>query len=384
MEEDEFGSEAGAEGGEQAVGAGGEAALLEPFVEDEENGSAREIAVVAKDVPGGSGIGGSEAEFLLDEGEEFLAAGMEDPGGDILAAKTEASEETIDQVFDAGANQLGDFLGEHDVEAGFAKIEAHRVEGVWEREGFDAEDAGAGAGGAGNDGGGGTVAEEAAGDEIGLREIAALKSEGGELDGDNEDAAGGKGAQILPGVGERGSAGGAAEFGDGEAANVGAEAEVVDEIGVEGRNDDAGAGDGDEEIDIGGAKRGASESGAGGLAAEADGVLAIFGGDLAERARFDEIVDGENAVAAIDAGMVENGEHGLEAAFVDREDSAHVALHVFARQGVGRERGGDGEDGACRLRNVRQRMGGQGRGPHFPRRFERPSPRRHGEEPRPA
>ena len=94
--------------------------------------------------------------------------------------------------------------------------------------------------GAGDDDGGGAVAEEAAGDEVGDGLVVVLPGEGAELDGEQERELIGEGADVVGGAGDAGGSGDAAEAEDGRALDGGGEGHAVDEAGVDGGAGDAG------------------------------------------------------------------------------------------------------------------------------------------------
>ena len=146
---------------------------------------------------------------------------------------------------------------------------------------------------------------------------------------------------------------------------------------VERGDHEAGAGDGDDEIDFVGLEACALEAFFRGFAAELDGVLHVLLIGLLEGAGLDRVGDGENGVAFVDLGIVHDAHHGLEFALGYVEYAAHVVLHVFARDGV---------FGHCGCRRDNRRVGricvlrrrergyavSAQRGPLSPRRKSRP------------
>ena len=130
-------------------------------------------------------------------------------------------------------------------------------------------------------------------------------------------------------------------------------AHQIDQVRVQRRNHEAGAGNGDDQIDVGGEKAGALKALFGGFAAELDGVIDVFIVGLGQGARLDGVVDGEDGVAMMDLGIIHDGHHGFEAAFGDIKDAAHVVFHVVAGDGEGGESSGGRGDGGIRRIAVR-------------------------------
>jgi len=123
-------------------------------------------------------------------------------------------------------------------------------------------------------------------------------------------------------------------------------------VGVERRDHEAGAGDGDDEVDVLRLGAGALQAALSGLAAELHGVPDVLLICFLEVAGLDGVVDGEDRVALVDLSVVDDSHHGFEAALGNVEDAAHVVLDVVASDGVlGERRGGRG-DGAVRAISV--------------------------------
>ncbi len=257
-------------------------------------------------------------------------------------------EEIVDQAFDFGADHLRHVLGEKNVEAGIAEIEAHGAEGIGKGISFGGKDARAGLLLAGHQHGRGAIAEEDGGNQVGLRDVLALESERGQFHGNNENIAAGIGAKIIGGAGKRHGTGSAAKFGEGHAADIGPEAHQIDEVCVQGRNHETGAGNGDDQVDVGGEKSGALEALFSGFTAELDGVIDVFIVGLGQGARFNGVVDGENCVAMMNLGIINDGHHGFEAAFGDIKDATHIVFHVVAGDGEWGDSGSSRGDGGIR------------------------------------
>src|SRR5208337_232979 len=197
----EFSAEARTKGARQGIFAGLEGAFLKPLLKNEEDGGAGKVADIPEDVPGRLGIALAKAEFFLDVAEKARAAGMKDPTLDVALDSAATREEIVDQTLDFGANHLWHVLGEKNVEAGIAEIEAHGAQGIREGISFGGVDARAGLLLAGDHHGGGAIAEKDGGNQVGLRDVLALERERGQFHGNNENIAAGIGAKIIGGAG---------------------------------------------------------------------------------------------------------------------------------------------------------------------------------------
>ena len=326
--------------------AGGEGSLLEPLLKNKENSSARKVADVAENVPGRLCITLAETELLFDVAQKARAAGMEDPALDVFATLPVALEETVYEVLNLGTNHFRDVFGEKDVETGVAEIETHSTERVRECVGFCYEDTGARLFLAGDYDSGRPVSEEDGRDEVSLGNIFALEGERGKLNGDDQDIRVGVRLDVIRRARDGHGTGSAAKFGKGHAANVGAEAHEFNEVGVEGRNHEAGTGDGDDEVNILRAQGGFGETLFGSFAAKFDGVFDVLVIGLAKCSRFNRVIDRENRVTLVDLSVIDNGHHGFDAALGDVKDTAHVIFHVIARDKVWRQSGSRSRNGS--------------------------------------
>ncbi len=63
-------------------------------------------------------------------------------------------------------------------------------------------------------------------------------------------------------------------------------------------------------------------------------MLDVFVIGLAEGSGLDGVVDGEDGVALMDLGVVNDGHHGFNAAIRNIENLSHVIFHVIARDKV--------------------------------------------------
>ena len=130
---------------------------------------------------------------------------------------------------------------------------------------------------------------------------------------------------MIGGASESHCAGGAAQFGERHAADVAAEAHQIDQVRVERRNHEAGAADGDDEVDFVRAKVRAFETFFGGFAAELDGVLDVFLIGLLETAWLDDVFNRENRMTLVNLSVIDDRHHGFELALWDVEDATHLS-----------------------------------------------------------
>src|SRR5208337_1333521 len=192
----------------------------------------------------------------LDGAQEARAAGMQDPTLDVFAFCFVAVKKTVDEFLDAFPDHFRNVFGDDD--------------------------------------GGRAVAKENRGDQVRLGNVLALKGEGGEFDGDNQDVAAWIGSDKIGGTRKAHGARGASQFGEGHAAHVGAETHQLDQVGVKRGDHETRAGNGDNQINVFGTHAGALEAFFGSFAAKLDGVLDVFIIGLGQRPGFDGVIDGEN------------------------------------------------------------------------------------------
>ena len=157
--------------------------------------------------------------------------------------------------------------------------------------------------GAGDDDGGGAVAEEAAGDEVGDGLVVVLPGERAELDGEQERELVGEGADVVGGACDACGSGDAAEAEDGCALDGGRERHPIDEAGVDGGAGDAGDRGEEDGGDVCGGEADAVEGGGDGLLAEFDGGFdpGVVVGSEAGEILVD--VEGKDEVAELDAAV---------------------------------------------------------------------------------
>ena len=91
-----------------------------------------------------------------------------------------------------------------------------------------------------------SIAKQNGRDQVGLRNILALKSQRGELHGNNQDVAARVCFKEIGGAPESHGTGGATQFGERHSPNVGAKAHQIDQMGVKRGNHETGAGNRDD------------------------------------------------------------------------------------------------------------------------------------------
>jgi hypothetical protein len=125
---------------------------------------------------------------------------------------------------------------------------------------------------------------------------------------------------------------------------------MIDQVGVQRRNHESRARDGNDEIDLIGAEVRATEAFLGGLAAELHGMIDVLVIRLGEGARLNGVVDGEDGVTLVDLGVIDDSHHGFEPPLGNVKDATHVVFHVVTSDQIGRESGGSSCD--CCVRRV--------------------------------
>ena len=118
----------------------------------------------------------------------------------------------------------------------------------------------------------------------------------------------------------------------------------MNQMRIERRNHEPGAGDGDDEVDFLRRHSGAFETLFRRFAPQLDGVFDIFVIRFRERSRFNGVVNRKDGVPRLHLRVVHNRHHRFEPALRDVEHAAHVIFHVIARDFVRRQRGGGGHD----------------------------------------
>ena len=163
---------------------------------------------------------------------------MRHPDRDVVVAEAMLGEKPVDVPAQMLAHHLRDLGAQHDLEAARAHAPAHDVFRARIEHAARADHLGTGAStlGAGEHHGRRAIAEEPARDEVGHGEVVALERQRAELDGEEHGDLAGMTDQIVGGPGDTRGARHAAEPEDGNALEVGSEAETVDEARVEARH----------------------------------------------------------------------------------------------------------------------------------------------------
>ena len=110
---------------------------------------------------------------------------MKNPAFDVFLFLAVATEEPVDELADLRADHFRHVLGQQDVKAGIAQVEAHGAERVRKRVGLGHQDLRAFYFSSGDEHRRGAVAEQDRRDQVRLGNILALERERGELDRDD-------------------------------------------------------------------------------------------------------------------------------------------------------------------------------------------------------
>jgi len=149
------------------------------------------------------------------------------------------------------------------------------------------------------------VPEDHRGGEVVEGGIARLEGQRGQLDRDDQHALVWVRGQVTVAERDRGRTSRAAELGDRNSNHVVAQTEALDQVDVEGRHEVAGAGDGDDHVDLVRVHRGSVQCLAGSRFREVGGVPRVEGHRVRQGARLEQLsrVLGEVADAA---GLVDS------------------------------------------------------------------------------
>jgi hypothetical protein len=93
---------------------------------------------------------------------------------------------------------------------------------------------------------------------------------------------------------------------------------------------------------------GALQAFLGGLSPELHGMFDVFVVGLGKRARLDDVIDGENRVAFVNLGVIDDAHHRFDLALGNVEHALHVVLHVLPSDRMGRQRRRRGDDRGVR------------------------------------
>ncbi len=286
-----------------------------------------------------------EPEEIVDGVEDLAPARVEEEVAQVAAADAVLLEEGVDGGGQLALEELRHALVENDRESLIGDAEPHHLRGVVEEVGAGVEDLEAAAV-APHQRRRAAVAEQRRRYQVRHREIAQQVGHRRDLDRDDGDLVVGIRAQVIVRAGERHRSRRAAELGEGQASHVGAQTEVVDQVGVERRDHETGAGGGDEDVDLLGPRRSLLQQVAEELDAEAAALLDVDVVAPFERAMVEQDVDVANQPSRLDAGVVEQRERLVEERHLAVEEATGEIAHLLALELVRRQRGGDAVDEA--------------------------------------
>src|ERR1700682_3580371 len=125
---------------------------------------------------------------------------MQDPALDIFTLPAATFEEAIHQAAYFCADHFRDVLGQQNMESGVPQIKTHGAERIREGVGLGYQDFWSTRRLSSDHHGGRAITKQDRGNEIGWRNIPALKSERGQLHGNNQDVAAGRSLKIIGGT----------------------------------------------------------------------------------------------------------------------------------------------------------------------------------------
>ncbi len=155
----------------------------------------------------------------------------------------------------------------------------------------------------------GAIAKEDRRNQIGLRDVLALERERSQLDGDDQHVPAGFGLQVIGRTRQPHGARGAAQFRERHAADIRTESHQVNKVGVQRRNHEARAGDGDDQVDLIGPQARALQAFFRGFPSELHRMLDVFVVGLRQRAGFDRVVERKDGMPLVDLGVIHDAHH---------------------------------------------------------------------------
>src|SRR5271154_1045848 len=258
----ELDREAGTHPDDEAVVAGRGFVVLDQFIEDEHDGRRREVSDRLQRAPRTRQRTLWERQRAFEGLEHFGAAGVRDPVPDVRAVDALRRQERIHFVKDVGADELGEFRRQDDLETAVDYFPAENFLGIRENQRARRKDLGTGTGGlsiAAYQHRGCAVAEESGGDDIRDGKIFALQSERAQLDRQQHRDFRRVRADVIGGARSARGARDAAESEDRRALYFLAHAECADDASVDARNGDAGDGYEKQMVDVARLEAGALE-----------------------------------------------------------------------------------------------------------------------------
>ena len=175
---------------------------------------------------------------------------MQNPALDLLALPAVAVEEALHQPADLSADHFRNIFCQQDVESGIAQIKAHRSQRIGKRVSFCFENLRSPHLFPADHHGCRAVTKENRRNQVGLRNVLALKSERWQLHRDDQDVSARLGLQEIGRPAQGHGARSATEFRERHAAHVRAEAHQIDQVSVQRRNHEARAGHRDNHVDF--------------------------------------------------------------------------------------------------------------------------------------
>jgi len=136
-------------------------------------------------------------------------------------------------------------------------------------------------------------------------------------------------------------AAGAAQPEDRQPPHVGAQAEPIDDQGIEARGRHAGGGDRDDPVDVVERKAGERDAAAGRLGQQGDRVLDEQPAALDPAMRLQVPLARHAGIAMLDAGIAEDRQHAPDLGAIAVEQPHGVVDHQVLRDRVRRHRGGE-------------------------------------------
>src|SRR6185503_14947786 len=350
--ERELGAEAGPEGAQDALLATAQAAGADHLVEDEEHGDRAHVPMLAQDPLRGGEVLRGQPQLLAHHLDDAAAAGVEDPARDRRALQAARGQEPGHHLAHVLAHERGQLAVQDDLQPLVAQVEAHEFRRAREEHALRAEDArlartaglSARMAAPGQDDRRAAVAEDRGGDDVGGGVIPALEGEAGELEGEDYRHLVGVGDQEVVRAGQPDHASRTSRFRDGEADQARSHAQRVRDVGVHGRDLEAGARHADDQADVLGSdlRGGEGTPYEGRSLAAGDVTVDIVLG--LEVAGMEDLLYGDDAGAGGDSGGGIDGEEAASG-FVVAEPIADPARDFLLGVPVRRFEPLDGQEG---------------------------------------
>src|ERR1043166_461684 len=139
--------------------------LFQPFLKDEQNSGAGEIANVAENIPGWLGVALGQSQSFLNIEQQTRATGMQDPTANLVASHAVTRQEAVHERFYLFTDHFRNIFRKQYVKTRILQIESHGAERIGESVCFRNKNAWPRRGGfAADNHGGSAVAEQNRGD----------------------------------------------------------------------------------------------------------------------------------------------------------------------------------------------------------------------------